>query len=645
MELKTFFAQDLLGNVIPNATVYVYQPGTTTLATGLQDETGGALTNPFTGNVNGKISLAAPDGDYDLRVTGAGRDSTMRVRFIDSSTNSVQLLRDDLASTAPGKGPELIGFKQAGLLAVDRTSLDKMRDMVSAKDFGAVGDGMADDTVAIAAAYAEGTTVYFPEGTYKVLSNVTMATASSFAEGAIIAVPSGVTVTIGADIQAGEYQIFNVESGGAVVVSTTSTLGQIKGAWFDPAHTGASVIVRGQSAGHAAVGGAGLSGLDYVHIDGFRACEKTTTGLEGLAIGTYAGASAASLLYNTLVGYAAGRGKEISPGVFRSWTAQDVTVLGAGSFVNALTGSGCSVFGSGAMKEFETGGDVVAVGKFSGRLGTLQSNGVHIGSLAGYSVGITGLAADNREFVHIGFSSAINATQSYRNTLVGAFSGNGITTGDGHTSVGAYAGVESTAFGTKVKTIAVGSEARTRGSNTITIGNGITTVSDGELRIGGADQTTAYIAGIYGSTTASSANVVVINGNQLLRSTSSGAYKTQIEPLQEQWADKVLELQPVYYKSLCSSDNPEWGWYGLVAEDAAKIDPRFAIWSRKEKRNADGCLITDPETGNFALDDEMVPNGVAYDRLVIPLLQIVKRQETKIKALEKRFELLGSKSC
>lgn len=180
MELKTFFAQDLLGNVIPNPTVYVYQPGTTTLATGLQNEAGGALGNPFTGNVNGKISVAAPDGDYDIRVTGAGRDSTMRVRFIDSVAGSADILRTDLASSAEGKGADLVAFKQAGAGAVGRTALAKMRERVSVFDFMTAaqiddvrsGTLSLDVTAAIQAAIdslpANGGTVYVPPGDYLV---------------------------------------------------------------------------------------------------------------------------------------------------------------------------------------------------------------------------------------------------------------------------------------------------------------------------------------------------------------------------------------------------------------------------------------------------------------------------------------------
>lgn len=83
MELKSFFAQDVQGNVIPSPTVYLYQPGTTTAVDGLQDAAGGALTNPFTGSETGQIQVAAPGGDYDMRIVSGLRDYTMRVRFID----------------------------------------------------------------------------------------------------------------------------------------------------------------------------------------------------------------------------------------------------------------------------------------------------------------------------------------------------------------------------------------------------------------------------------------------------------------------------------------------------------------------------------------------------------------------------------
>ena len=83
MEIKTFFAQDQLGNTIANPTVTIYTAGTTNLAAGIKDATGNVLSNPFSGTENGQIQFSAPNGDYDMRVSSTMRSFTMRVRFVD----------------------------------------------------------------------------------------------------------------------------------------------------------------------------------------------------------------------------------------------------------------------------------------------------------------------------------------------------------------------------------------------------------------------------------------------------------------------------------------------------------------------------------------------------------------------------------
>ena len=76
---------------------------------------------------------------------------------------------------AGNDGSDWIGFEPSGTGAVARSAQEKMRDVVSVKDFGAVGDGVADDTAAIqtAMAAANGKTLYFPSGTYKLASRQT----------------------------------------------------------------------------------------------------------------------------------------------------------------------------------------------------------------------------------------------------------------------------------------------------------------------------------------------------------------------------------------------------------------------------------------------------------------------------------------
>lgn len=63
-----------------------------------------------------------------------------------------------------------VAFKQTGIGSVSRSVESKLNESVSVKDFGAVGDGVTDDTAAIQAAIASvnatGGTVLFPVGTY-----------------------------------------------------------------------------------------------------------------------------------------------------------------------------------------------------------------------------------------------------------------------------------------------------------------------------------------------------------------------------------------------------------------------------------------------------------------------------------------------
>jgi hypothetical protein len=85
---------------------------------------------------------------------------------------------DGLNALAASSGSSLVGFIQSGTGAVASTAQAKMREVVSVKDFGAVGDGVADDTAAISNALtyclANNRPLYFPPGTYLRSSTITL---------------------------------------------------------------------------------------------------------------------------------------------------------------------------------------------------------------------------------------------------------------------------------------------------------------------------------------------------------------------------------------------------------------------------------------------------------------------------------------
>ena len=78
-------------------------------------------------------------------------------------------------------GSDRVTFLQAGTGAVTRTAQSKMREWVSPEDFGAVGDGLADDTAAIHAALvaANGRPLILPAGKiYRITQPLTSASVS-----------------------------------------------------------------------------------------------------------------------------------------------------------------------------------------------------------------------------------------------------------------------------------------------------------------------------------------------------------------------------------------------------------------------------------------------------------------------------------
>jgi hypothetical protein len=107
--------------------------------------------------------------DYSLTVKN--RNGVIVLTVLDATADS-----NLTTALAASSGSSLIGFLQAGANAQARTVQSKLRDTVSVKDFGAVGDGIADDTLAIQNAISSlvstGGTIYFPTGRYVITSQI-----------------------------------------------------------------------------------------------------------------------------------------------------------------------------------------------------------------------------------------------------------------------------------------------------------------------------------------------------------------------------------------------------------------------------------------------------------------------------------------
>jgi len=143
------------GRPLAGGKVYTYAAGTTTPKATYTDSAGiTPQTNPIILNARGEPdSPIYWDGSYKVVLKDA-HDST--IYTVDNYKSDPFGIVAYIASIAASAGSSLIGFIQAGAGAILRTVQDKLRETVSAADFGAVGDGVTDDTNALLAAITYG---------------------------------------------------------------------------------------------------------------------------------------------------------------------------------------------------------------------------------------------------------------------------------------------------------------------------------------------------------------------------------------------------------------------------------------------------------------------------------------------------------
>lgn len=159
-----------LGLVAPDSKLYFYLSGTSTPVTVYADaDLTTPLSNPVVANAGGRFADIYLDDDVTYRIRLESAFGSL-IDEVDPYTTA-------LGSLSPSGGSALVGFLQAGTGAVARTAQAKMRDLVSVKDFGALGDNTNDDTGAftltIAYALAYGKGIWIPAGIYKITSRIT----------------------------------------------------------------------------------------------------------------------------------------------------------------------------------------------------------------------------------------------------------------------------------------------------------------------------------------------------------------------------------------------------------------------------------------------------------------------------------------
>jgi len=228
------------GAPLAGGLIYTYAAGTSTpLATYTTSAGSIANSNPIVLNSAGRLDnevWLVSSSTYKFVLKDSSGSTIATYDNIPGIADAATIFASLANTTDISLGDALIGFRQASNTAlaagaVGRTVHDKFTEMVSVKDFGAVGDGVTDDTAAIQAAVTfgmlsqnngtgfgsnNGRTIFFPIGKYRISNAI------SIYEGCNLLGEQSGLVNSGSGFSTGTVLLLsNTKPGGAAWTSTT----------------------------------------------------------------------------------------------------------------------------------------------------------------------------------------------------------------------------------------------------------------------------------------------------------------------------------------------------------------------------------------------------------------------------------------
>jgi hypothetical protein len=208
-----------------------------------------------------------------------------------------------------------VSFSQTGPGAVVRTVEGRLRETVSVKDYGAVGDGITDDTIAIQHAVDTnpGKVVFFPQGTYRITSTILI---DVFGQGSYVStsqfVGSGTSQTV----------IDNQSGGAAIKITAGSAVDFAYNAVIRDLNITSSTLTPGSM-------GLELESCRFVTVENVRIRNVASHGIYGLStIGDFTD-NAQILFRQTQIEFCGGYGiyaASDSGGIQYNWNLDQVRV-------------------------------------------------------------------------------------------------------------------------------------------------------------------------------------------------------------------------------------------------------------------------------------------------------------------------------
>ena len=160
------------------------------------DFTGDGVTTVYTISATPSTKNATSiyiDGVYQSKNNYDTSGSTLTFSTAPPLMSAIEVVSQE-SSIIGGASSQQISYVQGGAGSISRTVQGRLQDFVSVKDFGAVGDGVTNDTAAFNAAWAATApqAVYVPAASYAITGTVT----GKFFSFGVTAVVGGTVTTI-----------------------------------------------------------------------------------------------------------------------------------------------------------------------------------------------------------------------------------------------------------------------------------------------------------------------------------------------------------------------------------------------------------------------------------------------------------------